>query len=214
MSPSSHTAAARTAPAPLRQRWQALAPREQNLLRAGAALVAAALLWWLALAPALHTLRTAPARHAQLDAQLQHMLALQHEARQLQGTPRAAPDNAARALQSAVAERLGAGARLALAEGRATVTLQGTPADALAPWLAQVRSNAKVVPQEVHLVRSSSSSSAAPAPAPAPAFVPTAAALGLSAVPAASAGAGALAAGGAPAPARWDGTLVLALPPR
>ena len=76
---------------PLRARWQTLAPREQNLVRAAVALVVLALLWWLALAPALQTLRTAPARHATLDAQLQRMQALQAEAQQLQGAPRANP---------------------------------------------------------------------------------------------------------------------------
>lgn len=140
--------------APLRARWQALAPREQNLLRAAALLVAAALLWWLALAPALATLRSAPARHASLDAQLQHMQALQAQAQQLQGAPRTDPDNALRALQTSVTEQLGPHARLAVAGDRATLTLQGTPADALATWLVQARSNAKSVPQEAHLVRS------------------------------------------------------------
>ena len=164
----------------LRAHWLALAPREQALVRGAAMLVAAALLWWLALAPALQTLRSAPARHAVLDAQLQRMLALQGEAERLKGVPRADPDNAARALQTAVTERLGASARLALLGDRASVTLKSAPAGALAPWLAQVRSNAKSVPQEVHLVRAS----AAPVAAAAPAAV------------------------------QWDGTLVLALPPR
>ena len=50
----------------LQQRWKALAPREQNLVLAASAIVALALLWWVALAPALKTLRTAPARHAAL----------------------------------------------------------------------------------------------------------------------------------------------------
>lgn len=145
-SPSRHTA--------LHARWQALAAREQQLLRAAALLVLLALLWWLALAPALQTLRTAPARHAALDAQLQHMQALQSEAQALQNAPRADPDNALRALQSAVSERLGPGARLSVSGARATLTLKNTGADALAQWLVQVRSNAKAVPQEAHWTRS------------------------------------------------------------
>ena len=184
----------------LRAHWLALAPREQALVRGAAVLVAAALLWWLALAPALQTLRSAPARHAVLDAQLQRMLALQGEAERLKGAPRADPDNAARALQSAATERLGSTARTTVLGDRATVTLTGAPAAALAPWLAQVRSNAKSVPQEVHLVRAT-----AP-PVPAPAAAPVLAAS--PAVPVAAAAAA------APATARWDGTLVLALPPR
>ena len=189
----------------LRAHWQALAPREQALVRGAAVLVAAALLWWLALAPALQTLRSAPARHAVLDAQLQRMLALQGEAQRLQGTPRADPDNAARALQSAATERLGSTARTTLLGDRATVTLAGAPAGALAPWLAQVRSNAKAVPQEVHLVRAPvAPASTAPAATPA----------SFAAAPAAAPGTGAAAAASATPTARWDGTLVLALPPR
>lgn len=170
-------------PSPLRAHWQALAPREQNLLRAAAVLVAAALLWWLALAPALSTLRTAPARHASLDAQLQRMLALQAQAQQLKDAPRADPDSAVRALQSSVTEHLGPNARLAVAGERATLTLQGTPANALATWLVQARSNAHSVPQEVHLVRSPAAAPGRPGDATS-------------------------------ARARWDGQLVLALPPR
>ena len=71
----------------LQARWQKLAAREQNLLLGASAVLSLALLWWLALAPALATLRSAPARHAQLDAQLQQMQALQPEAQQLQNAP-------------------------------------------------------------------------------------------------------------------------------
>ncbi|MDY0106794.1 MAG: type II secretion system protein GspM [Giesbergeria sp.] len=170
-------------------RWQALAPREQRLLLAASALVLLALLWWLALAPALHTLRSAGPRHSALDAQLQHMQSLQAEALQLQAQPRIRPDDAQRALQTSVAETLGASARLSLNGDRATLTLQGAPAGALATWLAQARSNARAVPQETHLTRSAPKESRAGAAAPA-ARPPANAAV------------------------RWDGTIVLALPPR
>ncbi len=169
-------------------RWQALAPREQRLLLAASALVLLALLWWLALAPALQTLRTAGPRHSALDAQLQHMQSLQAEALQLQAQPRIRPDDAQRALQSSVAETLGATARLSLNGDRATLTLQGAPADALAAWLAQARSNARAVPLETHLTRSAPGGARAAA---APATRPP-----------------------APAAVRWDGSIVLALPPR
>ena len=55
--------ASRQSLAPLRARWNALAPREQNMTLLAGGVVALALLWWLALAPALHSLRTAPERH-------------------------------------------------------------------------------------------------------------------------------------------------------
>ena len=51
----------------LQTRWAALQPREKTLVLASAVLVLAALLWWLALAPALKTLRAAPQQHQALE---------------------------------------------------------------------------------------------------------------------------------------------------
>jgi len=175
----------------LQARWQALAPREQNLLRAAAALITVALLWWLAVAPALQLLRSAGPRHAALDAQLQRMQALQAEAVQLQALPRANPDDAQRALQASVSDTLGASARLALSGDRATLTLKATPANALAAWLAQARANAHAVPQEMRLVRAQPAEGRAARAAAAQPEQPT-----------------------TPAAVRWDGTIVLALPQR
>lgn len=169
----------------LRERWQALAPREQTLVLAAGGFIAFALLWWLAVAPALATLRTAPARHAALDTQLQHMHALQAEAQQLQSAPRPARGDAAGALRAALTQRLGAAAQLNVAGDRATVTLKGAPADALGQWLAQARSNARAVPVEARLTHSTT----VPASANPPATLGNPVAL-----------------------PRWDGTLVLALP--
>ena len=109
----------------LQQRWKALAPREQNLVLAASAIVALALLWWVALAPALKTLRTAPARHAALDAQLQRMQSLQAEALQLQAAPRGTPGDAVGSLRASLTQRLGATAQLSLVGDRATITLKG-----------------------------------------------------------------------------------------
>jgi general secretion pathway protein M len=144
--------------------WHTLAPREQHLLRAAVVLIALALLWWLALAPALQTLRSAPARHAALDAQLQQMHTLQAEAEALKNAPRADPDNALRALQASVTERLGPSARLGLSGDRATLTIKNTAADALALWLVQARSNGKAAAQEAHWTRSSATADPAAHP--------------------------------------------------
>lgn len=150
----------------LQAAWNKLAPREQTLVSAAAAVVGLALLWWLLLAPALHTLRSAHTQHAKLDAQLQHMQALASEAQQLQAQPRTSPEEAARALQASVTATLGAGAKLALSGDRATLTLQGVQADALATWLAQARNNARAVPQEAHLTRSANPRQGNGAPTP------------------------------------------------
>ncbi len=188
----------------LKGRWQTLAPREKNLVLAAAALVALALLWWLALAPALATLRTAPARHAALDTQLQRMHSLQAEAQQLQAAPKTGPGDTVGALRTALAQRLGSTAQLNVVGDRATVTLKGAPADALAQWLTQARSNARATPLEARLVRSTAPS---PAPATSPAPGPSSVPLG------AKAAAPVTTVGNAPAALpRWDGTLVLALP--
>ena len=175
-----------TQPSALQDRWKALAPREQNLVLAAGTVVALALLWWVAVAPALGTLRAAPARHAALDAQLQRM---QAEAQQLQATPATSPGDAVGALRTALTQRLGNTAQLNVAGDRATVTLKGASADALAQWLAQARSTARATPLEARLTRS-----AAPAAA-----VPTGnAPVTLGSTPVAM--------------PRWDGTVVLALP--
>jgi len=177
-----------TNPSPtLQDRWKTLAPREQSLVLAAGALVALALLWWVAIAPALATLRAAPARHAALDAQLQRMQSLQAEAQQLQATPPSSPGDAVGALRTALTQRLGNTAQLHVAGDRATVTLKGASADALAQWLAQARSNARATPLEARLTRSAAAAASAGT---------TPVTLGSPVV----------------AMPRWDGTLVLALP--
>lgn len=166
--------------------WLELELREQRLIAVGAALVLLALVWWVALAPALHVLSAAPAEHAQLDAQLQQMSQLQAQAKALQAQPRASREDALRGLETSVRQNLGANAQLQAAgagEG-VTVALRAVPADALAQWFAQARSNARAVPREAHLTRSAQAAAAAPSAA-------------------------------AEAPrVRWDGTLVMGLPAR
>lgn len=143
-------------PAPLQARWEAMAAREKRLMAGALALLVLALLWWMALAPALQTLRSAPAQHQTLDAQLQHMRGLQAQAQALQSQPTLRKDDALRALESSLKQLLGATAQLAVVGDRATVTLRGAPADALAQWLVQVRVNARAVPAEARLTRRTS----------------------------------------------------------
>ena len=64
-------------PSPLQARWQALAPRERRLVALAAACVGLALLWAVALAPAVRTWRQSEATRAALDRQLQQMQQLQ-----------------------------------------------------------------------------------------------------------------------------------------
>jgi general secretion pathway protein M len=137
----------------LRVRWAALAPREQALVAAAAGLVVLALLWWVALGPALATLRSAEAQHRTLDDQLLRMRRLQAQARAMQSQPRQSPDESMRQLESAIRQQLGVAARYSIAGDRVTVTLTNVPAPALAQWLSQVRTNARAIPGEARLTR-------------------------------------------------------------
>lgn len=141
--------------APLREGLARLSPRERRAVLLAAWTVGLGLLWWLALAPALATLRQAPERHAQLDAQLTRMRSMAASAEALRAAVPATPpsrDEVLRALEQATAA-LGATAQLSVLGDRATVTLKDTPPDALAQWLAQVRVNARLTPLEANLSR-------------------------------------------------------------
>lgn len=143
-------------------RWTGLAARERQALLFAASTLGLALAWWLLLAPALQTLRQAPAQHATLDQQLLHMQRLQSEALRMQArlpAPRAAAPGAlpapkpdiARSLQESVSQQLGAGAQLVLQGERAQLTLKNVAAHALAAWLAQTRQNLRIGVVEMRL---------------------------------------------------------------
>ncbi|WP_395687449.1 type II secretion system protein GspM [Caenimonas koreensis] len=138
---------------PLRARWTGLAPREKVMVASALGLVAAAIVWWLLVAPALATLRTSEAQRHELDAQLQSMRALQAQAKALQSQPKAGYDEALRLLELSVRERLGTTGRLSLQGERATITLTGTAPDTVAQWLAQARVNARALPSDVRINR-------------------------------------------------------------
>jgi general secretion pathway protein M len=137
----------------LRARWNGLAAREKTLAAAAGGLVALALLWWIALAPALATLRSAEAQHRTLDGQLQVMLRLQAQAKAMQAQPKQTHDEALRVLELAIRQQLGVTARYSIAGDRVTINLTATPAPALAQWLTQARVNAHALPGEARLSR-------------------------------------------------------------
>jgi general secretion pathway protein M len=131
--------------------WSQRPPREKTLLRSGGILLGLALLWAVALAPALRTLRGYEPQRATQQAQLQTMLRLQAQAQAAQALPRLTPAAATQALQASVAQAFGTRAELALAGGTATVTLRGVDATALAQWLASARTNARSAPVQARL---------------------------------------------------------------
>lgn len=134
-----------------------LSPREQGAVVIAAWVVGLGLLWWLAVAPALATLRQASERHSQLDAQLDQMRRMAATAESLRSQNTAQPlarDAVLRALEQATTSVLAGTGELAVQGERATVTLRGTPPDALAQWLSQVRINARLVPLQAELKQS------------------------------------------------------------
>ena len=149
-----------TALAPLRQRWNALAQREQNLVLLAGSVVALALLWWVALAPALQSLRTAPARHAAADRELQTMLEMQAQAELLRQQPQSSSADSKALLEKSVTAELGSTAKLQWLGQRAQVTLSNTPAPALARWLSQARDNSHASVAEMKLDRQAAASQA------------------------------------------------------
>ncbi|QHI98302.1 type II secretion system protein M [Xylophilus rhododendri] len=190
-----------TAMAPWRARWEAMSPRERYLSTLAASAVAILLVWAIALAPALRSLQKVQVQRQQLDAQLQQMLALQAEARQLAAQPRIGREAALRALQESVTA-LGSGAQMQVSGERAVINLRAIPAASVASWLGQARTNARVAPVEMRLVRSparAAAPAAAAAPSARPGVPPTAAPPAAARTPTND-------------DIRWDGTIVLALP--
>ena len=116
-----------------------------------------ALLFLLAIRPALQILEATRTQAPELQAQWNQLLRMQAQAKALQAQPRLAPDEARRLLEASV-KPLAPSLQLALAGDRVTVTLKGMPADALAQWLAQVRLNLRVLPAEARLRRSAAGS--------------------------------------------------------
>lgn len=179
----------------IEDRWNALAARERRMVAGAAWLVAAALVWWLALAPALATLSAAEAQHQTLDAQLQTMLALKAEAAALQSQVKAGADDARRAIEGSVKQGLGAASTVQIAGDRATVSLRGVTGAALSNWLVDLRTGVRLLPAEVRLTRANATATATPPAATPPEATP--------------------AAPSAAAPAVvWDGSVVLTLAPR
>ncbi|NCT83751.1 MAG: type II secretion system protein M [Comamonadaceae bacterium] len=132
--------------------WQALGERERLALGGVGLLLGLLLAWSLLLAPALRTLRSAPAELEQLELQLQQMQAQAQEARALRAAPAVPPAQAQAALTASV-EHLGPAARLNLSGDRAVVTLNGVAPEALQAWLGTVRSAARARPVEAQLTR-------------------------------------------------------------
>ena len=136
-------------------RWQQLNSREKTLVSAALAVVATALLWWVAVAPALTVLKTAHIQQVALDARLQQMQNLQAEAKALRAAPKIKSADAAKALDAVVKQRLGAAAQVTMTGSQVSLTLTNVAPEALVQFLAQARMQANALPSQVRLRPSS-----------------------------------------------------------
>lgn len=134
------------------QRWAALPPRERLGVGLAGIAVGIALVWMVGIAPALRTLREAPAQIDALDLQLQAMQRMAADARELRGAAPVPATQAAQALKSAT-DRLGDKGRLNVMGDRATLTLNGVTGEALRAWLTEARGGARARPVEAQLTR-------------------------------------------------------------
>jgi general secretion pathway protein M len=138
--------------AQLRQRWAKLAPRERNLVAVGGAALGLLLLWYVGLASAWATWKTAPTQLRSAEADWMQMQRLATEARDLKAQPPVSAAQAAEALKSAT-ERLGAHGKLSQLGDRATLSINGASPEQLRTWLAEVRSGARARPIDVQVSR-------------------------------------------------------------
>lgn len=129
--------------------------REQRVLGTLLILTAAALLWWVALSPALQTYQTSRANHAKLDADLAHMQIMANEAKRIKALPSPHLAGAQAWLESAI-KKLGK-ASMSTQGGRIQINFAGASPEALATWLAQARTSAHLTPVQANWQRMATS---------------------------------------------------------
>ena len=135
-----------------RARWQALAPRERQLVAIASSVVGLFIVWLVFVQPALRTVREAPVQLDRLDTQLQQMQRLAAESRDLRNATPLSAAQSAMALKAAT-DRLGEKGRLALQGDRAILTLTNVSGEQLRGWLSEARSGAHARPVEAQLTR-------------------------------------------------------------
>jgi general secretion pathway protein M len=137
------------------QFWQARAPRERQLIAAMVVAVAALLVWFVAVHPALRTLRETHAEIDRLDTEWQQMQLAALESASLRAASPVPPQQAAEALRAAT-ERLGGKGKLALQGDRAVLTFSAVPFESLRGWIVEARSAARARPIEAQLLKAAS----------------------------------------------------------
>jgi general secretion pathway protein M len=140
-------------PRPL-QWWASLAAKDRRALTLASCVLVVFALWQWGIAPAWRTLQNAPQQLAKARSQLQHMQAQAQEAKALQTRGNASSSTAAEtvaSVQRITQTTLGAGAQVQPLGQGLQVKLAQVPGQALAAWLAQIRTQARVLIQEVDI---------------------------------------------------------------
>ena len=127
-------------------------PRERLGLTLAGVAIGIALVWMIAIAPALRTLRETPPQLDALDIQLQSMQRMATEARDLRGAAPVPTSQAMQSLRSAT-DRLGDKGKLTVQGDQATLTLNGVNGEVLRGWLTEARSGARARPVQAQLTR-------------------------------------------------------------
>ena len=138
-------------------RWQGLSARERLLVSILLGLFGIWLFISIAISPALRTLNSAQQQRAEVAQQAAQMRALQQRAQELQKTKPLSRDESIRGLQS-ITPTGNPALQMTIQGDRVLVQLKNLSASQLATWLAQARSNAQALPDEVHISRSVTSS--------------------------------------------------------
>jgi general secretion pathway protein M len=137
-------------------RWQGLSVRERFLVRVFLGLFGVWLFVSIAIAPALRTLNSAEKQRAEVAQQAASLRALQQRAQELQKTLPLSREESLKYLQSFTPTGNPA-LQMTVQGDRVLVNLKNLSASQLAAWLAQARSIAQALPDEVHITRSASS---------------------------------------------------------
>ena len=138
-------------------RWQGLNARERLLVSVFFGLFGIWLFVSIAISPALRTLNASESQRAEVAQQVVQMRALQQRAQELQKTKPLSRDESIRSLQS-ITPTGNPALQMTIQGDRVLVQLKNLSASQLANWLAQARSNAQALPDEVHISRSATSS--------------------------------------------------------
>ena len=134
-------------------KWARLPARDKVLIRVASVLIIALLLWLVALAPAIRTIRSFDSTQKAQEAKLQQMLNLQAQAQSMQNLPRVSQAAAVTALESSIEQSFGNRAEIIFNGGNATVNVRGISAEDLAKWLSNIRTNARTVAIQARLTR-------------------------------------------------------------